>query len=394
MTRCAILCTGDELITGRVRDENGGYLARELTAAGLRVAAVEWVGDAEEEIASRILALARGVDCLVVSGGLGPTPDDATRQALARAAGLDLLEDPALVAGTGARRRMALVPRGASTFPNPAGAAAGLLVQVGSARVYALSGFPEELRATWRDGGVLADIRAAFPNLRPPQTRLLKIFGAWEADLVEELGGLLEEGTSITARDGVITLQVTGPGAQERAREIRAIAGLRLFAEAEETLAVAAVKLLTGRGATLATAESLTGGLLAGALVGVPGASQVYRGGFVAYSAAAKESLLEVESALLKRCGAVSGEVARAMAGGARARLRSDFALATTGVAGPDSDERGTPVGSGFVALASPGGEEVLACGFSGDRDAVRRRFVNAALDLLRRRLSKKKPEA
>ena len=405
LTRAAILTVGDELLGGRTINTNAAYLAQRLTDAGFLVVATDTVGDDEFAIADAIKRLTARADTVVVSGGLGPTPDDVTREALAGAAGTLVAVNKELKAeiarktsGHSPRRnaRMARVPEGARIFSNPVGSAAGLRVEVGGTPVYALPGVPMEAEAIF-DESVAPDLEATFADTAPVPSRVLRVFGLREAQVAERLGDLLERGrdptVGVTVRNGIITITITGDRAGDHADAIRGEIGRYVFGEGAETLATVVLRGLEERGLTLAVAESVTGGMLSSLLVDEPGASAVLAGGVVAYSGELKNELLGVPQTILKREGTVSAETTLRMARGVRKRLKAGVGLATTGVAGPDSDERGTPSGRGFIAVAGPGpgskNEQVKRLVCRGDRNAVRRRFAWAALDLLRLRLQK-----
>jgi nicotinamide-nucleotide amidase len=401
LPRIALLTVGDEVLGGRTLNTNAAWLAQRLSDRGFLVVATETVGDEEFAIADAIKGLCAKADAVMVTGGLGPTPDDITREAMAGAAGRLLVVDKKLKAEIGRKTggraparnaRMARVPEGATVFPNPVGTAAGLRVEMGGTPVYALPGVPFEMEAIF-EVSVLPDLARTFAGAEPVPQRTLRIFGLREAEVADRLGPLLDRGkeptVGVTVREGIITVTVIGEGADLRVDEIRRELGDHVFGEGEETLASVVMRKLKAKGLTLATAESATGGMLASLIVDQPGASAVLRGAVVAYHADLKHDLLGVPKAVLKREGSVSAEVTLRMARGARKALGADIALATTGVGGPDLDEKGTPVGHGFVALAGPGrgtkAESVLPCHFSGDRNAIRRRLAWAALDLLRR---------
>ena len=380
LPRVALLTVGDEVLGGRTINTNAAWLAQRLGDRGFLVVATETVGDEEFAIADAIKGLGGRADVVFVTGGLGPTPDDITREALAGAAGRLLVVDKKLKAeiarrtgGRAPRRnaRMARVPEGAIVFDNPVGTAAGLRVDMGGTPVYALPGVPLEMEAIF-DESVLPDLDRLFADAEPVPQRTLRVFGLREAEVADKLGPLLERGrepvVGVTVRDGIITVTVIGAGADGRAEEIREQLGDHVFGEGEQTLAGVVLAGLREKGLTLATAESATGGMLASLVVDQPGASAVLRGAVVAYHADVKHGLLGVPKA-----------------------LGVDVALATTGVGGPDKDEKGTAVGDGFVAVAGPQkgkrGEEVVPLHFTGDRNAIRRRLAWSALDLLRRRL-------
>ncbi|MHC4222506.1 MAG: CinA family nicotinamide mononucleotide deamidase-related protein [Planctomycetota bacterium] len=399
LPKACILTVGDELLGGRVVNTNAAFLAGRLTELGYLVVATETVGDEEFAIADAVKGLCARADAVLVVGGLGPTPDDVTREALAGAAGVLLVVDSKLKSVIAKRTkgralkanlRMARIPEGAGTFANPIGGAAGLKVQIGGTPVYSMPGVPMEMEAIFEDS-VVVDLQRTYISA-PLPVEILKVFGLREAEVAERLGDLLLRGAEptvgVTVKYGVVTVTVAGIGAPERAAKIRKSLGNHLFGTGDETLAGVVLRRLEEKGLTLGVAESLTGGMLASFIVDVVGASKVFRGGIVAYATREKHELLGVPKTVLKREGPVSAETALRMARGARKRLEVDVAVATTGVAGPDPDEQGVKVGHGFVAVAGPGRKEKVAshdCG--GNRNAIRRRFAWAALDLARRQL-------
>ena len=399
LTRAAILSVGDELLGGRTINTNAAYLAQRLTDAGFVVVATDTVGDDEFAIADALKSLSARADAVVVTGGLGPTPDDVTREALAGAAGKLLVVDRALKAeilkkagGKAPRRnaRMARLPEGAVVLTNPVGMAAGLRVDMGGTPVYALPGVPLELEAIFEES-VLPDLSASFAGTEPVPSRVLRVFGLREAEVAEELGALLERGrdpvVGVTVRDGIITITITGKGAEKREQEIRDQLGRHVFGEGRQTLGSVVLAALKERELTIALAESITGGMLASAIVDEAGASTVLRGAVVAYAAETKHDLLKVPKTVLSKHGTVSKETALRMARGVRKLFGADVGVATTGVAGPETDERGTPAGRGFVAVVGPKGETAVKVSCRGDRNAVRRRFAWTALNVLRLRL-------
>jgi nicotinamide-nucleotide amidase len=241
---------------------------------------------------------------------------------------------------------------------------------------------------------VAPDLAREFGS-SPLPVRTLRIFGLREAEVAERLEGLIERGrepaVSVTVKDGVVSITISGDGADERAGAIHDRLGDHVFGEGDETLAGVVLRELAERGLTIATAESLTAGMVASFLAGRPGASQVLRAGIVAYDETMKHELLAVPKAVLKREGPVSAEVALRMARGGRRLLEVDVVVATTGAAGPGKDAHGNRAGHGFVACAGPragrSGEKVLTVDFGGNRNIIRRRFAWTALDLVRRQL-------
>jgi len=405
LPQAAILTVGDELLHGRIINTNAAFVAGRLTEVGLMVAATETVGDEEFAIADAIKSLCSKAEVVIVIGGLGPTPDDVTREALAGAAGKLVVVNDALrkeisrrtgPAGRQKNARMARIPEGARVFPNRVGLAAGLRVEVGGTPVYALPGVPMEMQAMIEES-VVPDLIRTFVDAAPVPMRILKAFGPREAELAERLGPLLERSgdpaVGVTAKDGVLTITIVGQGADDRAGMIRDALGDDVFGEGAETLAQAVFRMLTDRKLTFGTAESMTGGMSASLFVEVPGASSVFRGAIVPYQEGLKHELLGVPRTVLRASGAVSPETAVRMARGGRKMLGADVVVSTTGNAGPTSDAGDAPVGRIYMAVAGPRagarGESIYKLDYLGERNAVRRRAAYAALDFVRRHLLK-----
>ena len=394
LPQAGILTVGNELLDGRVFNSNAAFLAQRLTDAGFLVVATETVADDEPVIADAIKALCARADTVVVVGGLGPTHDDVTRSALAGAAAKLLVIDKELkklihkkTGGHAPRKnaRMAKIPEGAIVFPNPVGTAPGLRVDTGGTPVYALPGVPMEMEAIFTKH-IRPDLEATFGS-EPLELRVLRVYGLREAQIASKLEDVLERGTGITAKHGVVTIVLSGDNADQSADEIHKRLGKRVFGEGDTTLAKVVLEKLANRKRTLAIAESVTGGMASSLMVDQPGASAVFLGGIVAYETAQKHELLGVPKSVLKKHGPASDEVAMRMARGVRRKLGASVGMATTGVAGPDKDERGVPVGKGFVAVASSKGTEVEKLSCVGDRVSIRHRFAWQAFDLLRRHL-------
>lgn len=405
----AILATGEELVRGAVVDRNGAFLARRLRALGLRVGEARVVGDEVASIAAAVRELCARADVVLVSGGLGPTPDDRTREAIAAAAGVALVDDAearaqieAWFAGMGrpmaaSNARQALLPAGARAVRNPLGSAPGVAFELGRALLFALPGVPRELHAMFE--------REVEPRLRalaaeaPLREVLLQVAGLPESVVGERIAAAMAaEGppwVSDTVDHGLVTICVAdrddaaGRARQEAcAASIEQALGDHVYARGPARLPEWLVATLGARGATLATAESCTGGELAAAVTAVPGSSAVFVEGAVSYAAPAKVRLLGVPAELIEREGVVSEAVARAMAEGVRARSGADYGVATTGIAGPGGGSAARPVGWVHVAVAGPGGTVHRGRRFPGERADVQRFAVIAALDLLRRSLA------
>lgn len=396
--RVALLHVGDELMAGRVVNSGGAVLAQALSSAGFEIVAMEILADRIDEMAAAMRRHAALADVLVVTGGLGPTPDDLTREALAEAAGVPLVTDPGLLEGVvritrgrapEANERQAAIPEGGASFANPVGVAAMLRVEIDGVPAYALPGVPTEMNALLHES-LIPDLGQRFPDVRGPDQAVVRACGVPEAVLVERLGDLLardrEPDVGVTVADGIITVAVRGPGAAAHAERIAAVLGDDVCGVGAYGLPETILALLRERDATVAIAESLTGGLVADRLLSVPGASASVVGGVVAYQPQIKHSLLDVPVEVIGTEGVCSETVARAMARGARERLGADYGVATTGAAGPEPEADGTRPGDGWVAVAGPDGQETAQFLHRvGDRNAIRRLFATASLDLLRR---------
>jgi nicotinamide-nucleotide amidase len=411
--RAVIVVTGSELVRGDRSDLNGPFLAGEVLKLGLEPARIEIVGDAPEEL---LPALEEGLraDLCVTSGGLGPTHDDRTVELVAAAAGRRLLVDEGLRAeieavsrGIAARLRrpygdfeagvvkQAQVPDGALAV-GLAGTAPALVLEHDGAVVVVLPGPPGELRRLWPLTLETEPMRRLLGRARPPERRVLRFFGASESAVASALlqAGGEPDGVEATicARDFEIHVDlVAEPGAEERAGELeRTLAeplGRFLFARDERPVEGIVLDLCREQGLTLAAAESCTGGLIAARLTGIAGASDAFRGGVVAYSDELKRAQLGVPEEVLAEHGAVSAQVAEAMAEGARRALGADVAVAVTGIAGPGGAGPGKPVGLVFVHAADADGSAALQLDLPGDRADVRSRATVVALHLLRRLL-------
>lgn len=399
--RIGFVAVGDELLAGAVTDVNTGWLARRLAQVGGQLVRAATVGDQQEAITAAVRAMLGHCEAVVVSGGLGPTSDDRTRPALAELAGGGLHRDPALARAV--RERAALtglgpaatelavsqadLPVAARSLPNPVGTAPGLRLEVDGRPVYALPGVVAEFRAL-----VETYLVAELADPAAPSTRLLRTASLPEPLVAQLLEPLAGPGLSVAYLPdaGLVDVRLTGVDqralavAEARARQLL---GPAVYATESGSLAAAVQRALVAAGATVAAAESLTGGLLAADLTDTPGASAVFLGSVTAYATELKAGLLGVDRELLAREGAVHPRVAGAMAEGVRGLLGSDHGVATTGVAGPDPQD-GRPVGTVYVAVAGPGGTRVGEVRARGDRFTIRRRAVHAALDLLRRQLT------
>ena len=412
--RALLVVTGSELVRGERTDLNGPFLAREVLSRGVEPARITLVGDGEEELEAA-LREGLGADLLITSGGLGPTHDDRTVELLARVLGRPMRVDEDLhaqIEGVSRAvaerlrrpyadfepgvRKQASMPEGAASV-GLAGTAPGLVMEENGTAVVVLPGPPGELKRLWASALEAEPVRRVLERARPPGRRVLRFFGASESAIaraLEEAGGERPgvEAT-ICARDFEIHVDlVVDPGAEAAADELEAalVPPLErwLFARDERPIEDHVLALCRARGLTLATAESCTGGLIAERLTRVPGSSDVFLGGIVAYANEVKVRQLGVPADLIELHGAVSPEVAAAMASGVRERLGADVAVADTGVAGPGGGTEEKPVGLVYVAAETPDASRVLDFNYPADRQAVRSRAAVAGLHLVRRLLA------
>jgi len=398
----AVVGIGTELARGEVRDANGSWLARELTGLGAEVTSLSIVDDDQPRITHVLSRLAVEHTSVVVTGGLGPTTDDLTRNAAADLAGVRLVLHPpsleALKARFAALGRplsqsnlsQAQVPEGAEVLPNPLGTAAGFSMQVDRARLFFLPGVPEEMRAMFRSS--VAPCIASQVAEAPMQIRF-RTFGKGESWVNDALQGIeAEHGVKLAylASYGAVDVKILAPaqGSLEAAADaVRHRLGNLVFAEGDLHMEQVVAQLLLERRLTLGVAESCTGGHLSQLLTRHPGASLWFRGGVVTYANRAKTDLLGVPKELLERVGAVSEPVARAMAEGARCALLANLGIGITGIAGPEGGTDDKPVGTVHLALATGTQTIHLCLNLLGDRGQIQQRAASAALDRLRRTL-------
>jgi nicotinamide-nucleotide amidase len=410
--RCEIVGVGTELLLGQIVNTNAAWIGQRLADVGWDCLRHTTVGDNEARIAEVLREALGRADGVIVTGGLGPTQDDVTREAVAAVAGVPLVRRPVLedwlrerFARMGTRMaemnlRQADVPEGARYIDNPRGSAPGLIVEVGGKPLYAVPGVPREMEGML-ERVVLPDLAARAGEGRAIVSRVLRTAGVGESRLAERLTPLWEAagGGQVTlaylASAGEVRVRLTAVGAtREEAlaeiapveAKIREELGEIVYGVDDETLEAAVGRLLGARNGTLATAESLTGGLLGGRVTAVAGSSAYYLGGVVAYATEAKAALLGVDRDLLATQGPVSEPAAAAMAEGARRAFGADLGLATTGVAGP-TEQDGRPVGTLCLGVADAAGTATATMRAPGDRAQVRAWAATVALDLLRRRL-------
>ena len=403
---------GDELLMGATLDANSHWIARSLSQNGLRLRRISVVGDDVAQMKARIGEALRTCDVVLVTGGLGPTPDDVTRDVLVDLFSDKLAERRDLLDNIRRRfaargmtpppgsERMARFPREATPIPNDHGSAPGIHYTEGSnplAELFAMPGVPVEMQGMM-DGYVLERLihRAGGRH----HYRLFRTAGPGESLLQHQLDEdpALEAVTLayLPSADNGVTLRAGVTGTAEEAAAaldaaaavIEARIGDYIYSRDEASIEEAVVRLMLASKQRLALAESCTGGMLAARIVSVPGCSEVFERGFVTYSNRSKSELLGIPPDLIERDGAVSDAVAKAMAAGARERSGADVAVSITGIAGPAGGSEEKPVGLVYIGLADAAGTLAVKHRFTGDRESTRRRTSFAALTLLWRRLS------
>lgn len=408
--RCNVVAIGTELLLGQINDTNSSWMGEQLAAAGIESHLQLKVGDNLTRMEDAIAVALVDADAVIICGGLGPTHDDLTREAIASIMGVELAHDPAVAAAIEemfARRgrvmavnnlRQALVPAGAAVIAQTRGTAPGLICPVGDKVIYAVPGVPHEMKDMF-ERAILPDLLARSGERAVIKSRVLRTWGESESRLNERLDGIIAELDGLgnptlaflaSGWEGIkVRLTVKAPDDVSAARtldawdrRVRTEIGDIVFGTDDDTMESMVLAMLESRGWTFGVAESVTGGLVGGRLTNVAGSSRVFRGGIISYASDVKFSLLGVDE------GPVVSETAAAqMAAGARGVLGCDVALALTGVAGPEEQD-GRPVGTLCVAAAFPDGSTVTTTTtLPGVRDQMRQMSVITALDFLRRHL-------
>ena len=407
--RAVLLNTGTELLAGDVHDTHLAFIAREIFSVGLRIDERRTVGDGAA-IGEALKELFPRAEIIFVTGGLGPTSDDITRDVTAELLRLELRENAQVLASLKERlnargikwvpsiARQAQVPDGAQILPNENGSASGLYLKanispkIPSPHIFLLPGPPRELQPMFRTHAMLI-LRSIVKGPPKFERRFYKIAVMGESVIEEKIGQkiLAIPGVELgyCARPGEVDVRIIGErvALDQADKIVRAELGDVIFTAGDETLEQVLVELLTKKKQTIAIAESCTGGLLANRITNVPGSSAVLLAGYVCYANAAKIDILGVDPKLIEQHGAVSGEVAQAMAEGARKRARSTCALSTTGIAGPDGGSEKKPVGTVYIGLAGETETKIRKLFFPSDRETFKQLVVQAAFEMLRRKL-------
>ena len=409
-----ILCVGTELLLGNIVNSNAQALSRELSGLGLNVLYHSVVGDNPGRLKAAVDQARKRADVIVTTGGLGPTCDDLTKQTLAECFGKKLVFHPECAQAIEAYfKRMgremtennlsqAYLPEGCSILDNAWGTAPGCAFQAEGAYVVMLPGPPRECLPMFKERAAPWLARLSEGVIR---SRTLRVFGSTESGVEAIFRDRMNELTNPTlapyAKEGEVELRITAKADTAQAadaliapveEEVRSVLGDLVYGADVSGLEQVVLELARARGLTLGTAESCTGGLIAKRLTDIPGSACVFKGGVVSYHCEVKAGVLGVDQALLDEKGAVCAEAAEEMALGAKKALGCDLAVAVTGVAGPDPDERGNPVGLVYTALAAPDGTWVKKLDLAAPgarRDRIRTLAANHALDMARRWLEK-----
>lgn len=400
--RIELITTGSELLLGFTANTHVNYIARQLADIGLRLDRQTTVGDHRAEMRNAVSEALDRSDVILITGGLGPTSDDFTRDVVAELLDRKLVRDDGVAALISERFRkrgirmpdsvlvQSLVPTGAQVLPNVNGTAPGLVIENAGSLVLLLPGPPRELKPLFEQY-VRPVLEKNFAPADRPVCRVFKVVGLAES-LVEEkvapaLADLPDIELGYCAKMGEVEVRVISKTAEPAESKIRAALGDAIFGVGEDRLEEVVIQLLTAAHQTIATAESCTGGLIASRLTNVSGASEVFLTGYVTYSNESKTRLLGVRKETLAKHGAVSEEVCREMAEGCRQHAETDFALATTGIAGPSGGTPEKPVGLVYTGLATPTRTEVRRHLLLFDRETFKFFASQNALDTVRREL-------
>lgn len=407
-----LICVGTELLLGNIVNTNAAYLAEKCAELGLSCYFQTVVGDNEGRLAAALRTAMERADVVILSGGLGPTEDDLTKETAAGVCGKALvMHEPSRMnietyfkrkgmEPTDNNWKQAMLPEGCIVLENPNGTAPGMIIETADKKVILLPGPPEELQPMFE--------RSVVPYLAKPDSRVIrsqtiKICGVGESKAETMIKDMIDAQSNPTmatyAKTGEVHIRVTASADSEKAaeklikpvvKELKSRFGNDIYStESDTTLEKAVVDLLKANSLTVTCAESCTGGLLSARLVNVPGVSEVYKAGIVTYSNKSKRRFLGVKKTTLQKHGAVSAQTAEAMAKGAAQLAKADVAVAITGIAGPDGGTKEKPVGLVYIACTVKGTTVVKEHFFTGSRSWIRERTVSAALVLLRRCIMK-----
>ena len=402
-----LIFTGSELMQGRSLNTHAQYLGRWLTEHNFEVAFIDTVGDQAERLAEVFRQALKRSDLILISGGLGPTTDDLTKETIAQELGLPMRldhESLTIIKGFFAERgvpmpdsntKQAYFPAGGMVLPNKLGTAPGVLLEIDKKIIVLLPGPPRELTAMFEE--IVAPILLEKANFKVfSRVKTFMLTGVAESaaqDKLLDLGGQTNPGIAYLTGPGQLTVRLAGRGPDQETADklvkdlesqVRARMKEYIFQEDDECIEIIVGQLLQSANKTVSVAESCTGGMIAARLIDVPGSSAYVDGGVVAYSNEVKINVLGVDAGVIETWGAVSRETAEAMANGVRNLTHSDVGLAVTGVAGPDGGTPNKPVGLVYIALTSEKGVYCKKCQFPGNRQSVRTATMFTALNMIK----------
>jgi len=418
MKKLEIISVGSELVCGQIRDLNAPFAASKLTDLGFNVINQSIVGNNSQDLRLALQTASERADLVIITGGLGPTMNDITRETVANFCNVKLATDDgsvnhieSLIKSVHSHKhvnnlKQAMIPESGIVIHNSTGTAQGFLVSTSQSSIICLPGVPAEMTLMFEDW-VIPYILRESDNRKERNTRVINTFGMLESILDEKTREIVQPDEHLSystlVNDGIVSIRITVSDVEEK----KAISILNeieenicrkletfVFSKGEDTLEDTISKLLKKHSTTLAVAESCTGGLVSNMLTNVQGSSDFFSGGIVSYSNKSKQDILNVSEKLIEEYGVISAEVAKAMASGVRERIQTDIGLAVTGIAGPagieEGIDQGKPVGLVYVATAINGALKCEEYRFFGSRIDIKKRSANAVLNTLRLHLSGK----
>lgn len=409
--QAAILSIGDELVLGQTVDTNSAYLSSQLASRGIMTLLHQTVADDMNAMVDMIQYASQRVELIIISGGVGPTDDDMTRQALANAMGVELVLDEDILPSIeiiftrrgkpmpDRNKIQAYHPVGTTMIPNTCGTAPGIIAKLNNATIYVTPGVPSEMKKMW-DLSILPEIQKLAPSNRFIQTIKVNTFGRGESTIAQELGSILDRNNNpllgTTVAEGIVSVRIRSEFESEAQtaneldlaiQKVTDKLGPIVYSTEDTSIQEVLINMLIQRKLTVATAESCTGGLIAKMLTDVAGCSRVVKGGWVTYANEMKMAELGVPEAMLIEHGAVSEPVALHMAKSAQQQADTDFALSVTGIAGPDGGSEDKPVGTVWMGIADRDGVTARKFMFLGTRNTIRDRTAKMACQILRFKL-------
>ncbi len=407
--KAEIISVGTEILLGSLVDTNAAFIAEKMASLGVSISRISAVGDSWQDIYQALEESLGRVEIIIVSGGLGPTEDDITKEVLSRLMGDNLVLDEAALAEIRRRfrghripekamQKQAMIPASAKRIPNPVGTAPGIILEKGDKTIILLPGVPREMKRMM-EKELYPYLLSRLGTKELISSRILKVWGMGESQVNQRIADIMLRQSNprvgLLAKRGEVHISITGKFPPELVGEkirtvedkIRGRLGSSIWGVDEETLEGLVSRLLKKRGLRIAVAESCTGGLVSHRLTNIPGSSDYFSYGIIGYSNQAKSTFLGVSPSLVEKKGAVSSQVAKKMAQGVRKAEKTDLGLGITGIAGPSGGSRNKPVGLVYIALNSSEGEICQRFILAGDREDIKWKASQGALDMLRRYL-------